>query len=101
MGIPPLAGFIAKFFIFKSLINFGFISLFLILVIASVISCYYYLNIMKVMYFDQASGNRAYSKDLLIITSVASLINLFFFLYAEDLYPLISSLTNQQFSVYN
>ncbi|KAB2978137.1 MULTISPECIES: NADH-quinone oxidoreductase subunit N [unclassified Wolbachia] len=81
-GIPPLAGFVAKFFIFKSLINSGFISLSLILVIASVISCYYYLNIMKVMYFDKASGNKvAYSKGLFIITSVASLINLVLFLY--------------------
>ncbi|MFP3023880.1 MAG: proton-conducting transporter membrane subunit, partial [Wolbachia sp.] len=81
-GIPPLAGFIAKFFIFKSLINSGFISLSLILVIASVISCYYYLNIMKVMYFDKASGNKvAYSRGLFIITSVASLINLVLFLY--------------------
>ncbi|WP_343289497.1 NADH-quinone oxidoreductase subunit N [Wolbachia endosymbiont of Encarsia formosa] len=89
-GIPPLAGFIAKFFIFKSLINSGFISLSLILVIASVISCYYYLNIMKVMYFDKASGNKvAYSKGLFIITSVASLINLVLFLYVEDLYSLI------------
>ncbi|WP_250296238.1 NADH-quinone oxidoreductase subunit N [Wolbachia endosymbiont of Oedothorax gibbosus] len=94
-GIPPLAGFIAKFFIFKSLINSGFISLSLILVIASVISCYYYLNIMKVMYFDKASGNKvAYSKGLFIITSVASLINLVLFLYVEDLYSLINSLTN-------
>jgi NADH-quinone oxidoreductase subunit N len=89
-GIPPLAGFIAKFFIFKSLINSGFISLSLILVIASVISCYYYLNIMKVMYFDKASGNKvAYSKGLFIITSVAPLINLVLFLYVEDLHSLI------------
>ncbi|GFR20821.1 NADH-quinone oxidoreductase subunit N [Trichonephila clavata] len=89
-GIPPLAGFFAKFFIFKSLINSGFISLSLILVIASVISCYYYLNIMKVMSFDKASGNKvAYSRGLFIITSVVSLINLVLFLYVEDLYSLI------------
>ncbi|MFP3025464.1 MAG: proton-conducting transporter membrane subunit, partial [Wolbachia sp.] len=81
-GIPPLAGFIAKFFIFKSLINSGFITLSLILVMASVISCYYYLNIIKAMYFDKASGNKVtYSKGLFIITSVASLINLVLFLY--------------------
>ncbi|MGL9717926.1 MAG: NADH-quinone oxidoreductase subunit N [Wolbachia sp.] len=93
-GIPPLAGFFAKLFIFKGLINSGFISLSLILVVASVISCYYYLNIIKAMYFDKASGNKiTYSKGLFIITSVASLINIILFIYVEDLYSLIHLVT--------
>jgi NADH-quinone oxidoreductase subunit N len=94
-GIPPLAGFFAKFFIFKSLINSGFISLSLVLVIASVISCYYYLNIMKVMYFDKASSSKIdCSSGLLVVTIAASLVNLILFLYVEDLYLLISVLIN-------
>ncbi|APR98529.1 NADH-quinone oxidoreductase subunit N [Wolbachia endosymbiont of Folsomia candida] len=94
-GIPPLAGFFAKFFIFKSLINSGFISLSLVLVIASVISCYYYLNIMKAMYFDKVSSSKIdCSKGLLVVTIVASLVNLILFLYVEDLYLLLSALTN-------
>ncbi|MCM1002109.1 NADH-quinone oxidoreductase subunit N [Wolbachia pipientis] len=93
-GIPPLAGFFAKLFIFKGLINSGFISLSLILVVASVISCYYYLNIIKAMYFDKASGNKiTYSKGLFIITSVASLINIILFIYVEDLCSLIHLIT--------
>ncbi|WP_168464336.1 NADH-quinone oxidoreductase subunit N [Wolbachia endosymbiont of Ctenocephalides felis wCfeT] len=93
-GIPPLAGFFAKFFIFKSLVNAGFIGISLVLVIASVISCYYYLNIMKVMYFDKASNNKVdCSKALLAITIVASLINLALFTCAEDLYSLINLVT--------
>ena len=71
-GIPPLAGFFAKLFIFKGLISSGFIGLSLILVVASVISCYYYLNIIKAMYFDKASGDKiTYSNGLFIITSVS------------------------------
>ncbi|WP_341808710.1 NADH-quinone oxidoreductase subunit N [Wolbachia endosymbiont (group E) of Neria commutata] len=94
-GIPPLAGFFAKFFIFKSLIKSGFITLSLVLVVASVISCYYYLNIMKAMYFDKASSSKIdCSKGLLVVTIVASLVNLILFLYVEDLYSLINVLTN-------
>ncbi|MGL9732100.1 MAG: NADH-quinone oxidoreductase subunit N [Wolbachia sp.] len=93
-GIPPLAGFFAKLFIFKGLINSGFISLSLILVVASVISCYYYLNIIKAMYFDKTSGNNiTYPNGLFIITSVASLINIILFIYVEDLYSLIHLVT--------
>lgn len=93
-GIPPLAGFFAKLFIFKGLISSGFIGLSLILVVASVISCYYYLNIIKAMYFDKASGDKiTYSNGLFIITSVASLINIVFFVYVEDLYSLIHLVT--------
>ncbi|MGL9717905.1 MAG: NADH-quinone oxidoreductase subunit N [Wolbachia sp.] len=93
-GIPPLAGFFAKLFIFKSLINSGFIGLSLILVVTSVISCYYYLNIIKAMYFDKASGNKvAYSKGLFTITSAASLMNIVLFVYIEDLYSLIHLVT--------
>ncbi len=93
-GIPPLAGFFVKLFIFKGLINSGFIGLSLILVVASVISCYYYLNIIKAMYFDKTSGNKiTYPKGLFIITSVASLINIILFIYVEDLYSLIHLVT--------
>ncbi len=93
-GIPPLAGVFVKLFIFKGLINSGFIGLSLILVVASVISCYYYLNIIKAMYFDKTSGNKiTYPKGLFIITSVASLINIILFIYVEDLYSLIHLVT--------
>ncbi len=93
-GIPPLAGFLAKLFIFRSLINSGFISLSLILVAASVISCYYYLSIIKAMYFDKASKSEiTYPKGLLIITSASSLINIVLFMYIENLYSLIHLVT--------
>ncbi|MDD9331417.1 MAG: NADH-quinone oxidoreductase subunit N [Wolbachia sp.] len=90
-GIPPLAGFFTKFFIFKSLMNFGFVKLSLILVVASVISCCYYLNIIKVIYFDKSDSNKVTNanKGLFFITVAASLINIVLFVYIEDLYSLI------------
>lgn len=55
-GIPPLAGFIGKFVVFKSVIDTGFYWLAIIGVLTSVVSAYYYLRVIKTMYFD-ASGS--------------------------------------------
>lgn len=55
-GIPPLAGFIAKFVVFKSVIDIGFYWLAIIGVLTSVVSAYYYLRVIKTMYFDTATS---------------------------------------------
>ncbi|MEQ9449871.1 MAG: NADH-quinone oxidoreductase subunit N, partial [Rhodospirillaceae bacterium] len=52
-GIPPLAGFLGKFYIFVAAVNAGFVPLAIIGVLASVIGAFYYLRIVKVMYFDE------------------------------------------------
>lgn len=52
-GIPPTAGFFAKFSIIKSLISFGFIEYALLAVLMSVLGSYYYLKVIKVMFFDK------------------------------------------------
>ncbi|MGA7609362.1 MAG: NADH-quinone oxidoreductase subunit NuoN, partial [Xanthobacteraceae bacterium] len=52
-GLPPLAGFFAKFYVFLAAIKAGLYVLAVIGVIASVIGAYYYLLIVKVMYFDE------------------------------------------------
>jgi NADH-quinone oxidoreductase subunit N len=52
-GIPPLAGFFAKYFVFMAAIKADLIALAVIGVIASVISAYYYLRIVKLIYFDE------------------------------------------------
>lgn len=52
-GIPPLAGFFGKFFVFAAAIEEGLIYLAIIGAISSVIGAFYYLRIIKVMYFDE------------------------------------------------
>ncbi|MEZ5926652.1 MAG: NADH-quinone oxidoreductase subunit NuoN [Hyphomicrobiaceae bacterium] len=54
-GIPPLAGFWAKWYVFLPAIGAGYYELAVIGVIASVIGAYYYLRIVKIMFFDQAA----------------------------------------------
>ena len=52
-GIPPLAGFFGKLLIFQSAIESGLYSLAVIGVLSSVVAAFYYLRIVKIMYFDE------------------------------------------------
>ena len=55
-GIPPLAGFFGKLYVFLAAVSAGLYALAVIGVLASVVSAFYYLRIVKVMYFDAATG---------------------------------------------
>src|SRR5438045_9489763 len=55
-GIPPLAGFFAKFYVFVAAIKAGLFTLAVIGVLASVVGAFYYLSIIKVMYFEEPTG---------------------------------------------
>jgi NADH-quinone oxidoreductase subunit N len=52
-GIPPLAGFFAKWYVFLAAIQAGLYPLAVIGVVASVVGAYYYLRIVKIMYFEE------------------------------------------------
>jgi NADH-quinone oxidoreductase subunit N len=52
-GVPPLAGFFAKFYVFLAAIQAGLFTLAVLGVISSVVGAYYYLMIVKTMYFDE------------------------------------------------
>ncbi|MBI1216429.1 MAG: NADH-quinone oxidoreductase subunit NuoN [Alphaproteobacteria bacterium] len=56
-GIPPLAGFFGKLFVFQAAINAHLYALSIIGVLTSVVAAYYYLRVIKVMYFDAASDD--------------------------------------------
>lgn len=60
-GIPPLAGFFSKLFIFQAAVASGHYVVAVIGVLASVVGAYYYLRIIKVMFFDEGAG--ALDKD--------------------------------------
>ena len=54
-GIPPLAGFFGKWYVFLAAVNAGLIPLAVIGVVTSVIGAFYYLRIIKIMYFEDAN----------------------------------------------
>ena len=56
IGMPPAAGFMAKFYIFSGAVQHGLLWLIIIAVINSVISAYYYLRVVKVMWFGEPAS---------------------------------------------
>jgi NADH-quinone oxidoreductase subunit N len=58
-GIPPMAGFFGKYFVFMAAIEAQLYALAIIGVLASVVGAYYYLRVIKVMWFDDAKGEFA------------------------------------------
>src|SRR5882672_6055966 len=90
-GIPPLAGFFAKFYVFLAAIKAGLFTLAVIGVVTSVVGAYYYLAIVKVMYFDEpAKGFEAMPNELKAVLGVSGLFNLLFVLYPG---PLVEAAT--------
>jgi NADH-quinone oxidoreductase subunit N len=90
-GIPPLAGFFAKFYVFVAAIKAGLFTLAVIGVLASVVGAFYYLTIIKVMYFDEPLAKLDPMRlELRTVLAVAGLFNIFFFVYPG---PLVSVAT--------
>ncbi len=85
-GIPPLAGFFAKFYVFLAAIEAGLYVLAVIGVLASVVGAYYYLTIVKIMYFDAAAKPFHSMPPLLrVVLGLTGLANLLFFAYPGPL----------------
>ena len=90
-GIPPLAGFFAKYYVFLGAIKAGLFTLAVLGVLSSVVGAYYYLLIVKTMYFDEpAPGFKPMPGELKAVLGVAGLFNLLFFVYPA---PLINAAT--------
>jgi NADH-quinone oxidoreductase subunit N len=85
-GIPPLAGFFAKFYVFLAAIKAGLFTLAVVGVLTSVVGAYYYLAIVKVMYFDEpARPLEPMPRELGAVLAVTGLFNLLFFVYPAPL----------------
>ena len=87
-GIPPLAGFFAKFYVFLAAIHAGLYPLAIIGVLLSAVAAYYYLRIVKLMYFDApAERFDPMPAALVTVLTVTGLFTLLFFVYPS---PLVS-----------
>src|SRR5271156_6801210 len=97
-GIPPLAGFFAKFYVFLAAIKAGLYILAVIGVLASVVGAYYYLAIIKTMYFDEpAEGFYGMPAELKMVLVVCGLFNILFFLYPGPLVGVASAAAHSLF----
>jgi len=97
-GVPPLAGFFAKFYVFLAAIKAGLYVLAVIGVLASVVGAYYYLAIVKIMYFDEAvEGFYAMPIELRVVLAVCGLFNILFFVYPGPFVGMASAAAHSLF----
>ena len=93
-GIPPLAGFFAKFYIFMAVIEQSMYFLAVIGLLSTVIAAYYYLRIIKIIYFDPEKEK--YDSDhhlgLKVSLAISTIFILFYFIYPSGLTEIISKI---------
>ncbi|MCB1438690.1 MAG: NADH-quinone oxidoreductase subunit NuoN [Nitratireductor sp.] len=94
-GIPPFAGFFAKYFVFVAAIEANLVTLAVIGVLASVVGAYYYIRVIKVMWFDEAEGTASEGfvrmpNELKLVMGVSGLVVALYYLIAGPLFELTS-----------
>ena len=92
-GIPPLAGFFGKLFVFHAAIDAGLYALCVLGVLSSVVGAYYYLRIVKIMYLDPPAdeANDPMPRELSIVAGALAGVCLLFFIYPSPLIDLAAS----------
>jgi len=91
-GIPPLAGFFAKFYIFKSVIEQSMYFLAIVGLLSTVVAAFYYLRIIKIMYFDKEGEkyDTDHSLWLKFSLTVSTLLILIYFVFPSQLIEVVS-----------
>lgn len=97
-GIPPLAGFFAKFYVFLAAVHAGFYALAVIGVLLSVVGAYYYLRIVKLMYFDAPAPRfEPMPVPLAAVLGVTGALILLYFIYPAPLVAVAGHAANSLF----
>ena len=93
-GIPPLAGFFAKFYIFMAVIKAEMYTLAIMGLITTVISAFYYLRIIKIIYFDESKEMFEMDQNfgLRISLALSTIIILVYFIYPSLLIDVVSNI---------
>ena len=91
-GIPPMAGFFAKFYIFKSVIEQSMYFLAIVGLLSTVIAAFYYLRIIKIIYFDSEKEkyDTDYNLGLKLSLIISTLTILFYFIFPGKLVEIVS-----------
>ncbi len=91
-GIPPLAGFFAKFYIFKSVLEQSMYFLAIVGLLSTVVAAFYYLRIIKIMYFDKEKEKYDTDHGLWLKFSLmfSTLLILIYFIFPSQLIEVVS-----------
>jgi len=91
-GIPPLAGFFAKFYVFKAVLEQSMYFLAIVGLLSTVVAAFYYLRIIKVIYFDKEKDK--YDTDhsfwLKFSLTVSTILILLYFIFPSQLIEVVS-----------
>ena len=93
-GIPPLAGFFAKFYIFTAVIEQSMFFLAIVGLLSTVIAAFYYLRIIKIIYFDseRETFDRDHNFSLKLSLFISTTLIIFYFIYPSTLTEIISKI---------
>jgi NADH-quinone oxidoreductase subunit N len=93
-GIPPLAGFFAKFYIFKSVLEQSMYFLAIVGLLSTVVAAFYYLRIIKIMYFDKEKEkyDTDHSLWLKFSLTTSTLLILIYFIFPNQLIEVVSKI---------
>ena len=93
-GIPPLAGFFAKFYVFLAVIEKQMYFLAIIGLLSTVIAAFYYLRIIKTIYFDDAPQiyDKNHNLGLQLSLALSTILILSYFIYPSFLLEVISKI---------
>ena len=91
-GIPPLAGFFAKFYIFKSVVEQSMYFLAIVGLLSTVVAAFYYLRIIKIMYFDKEKEkyDTDHSLWLKFSLTLSTILIVVYFIFPSQLIDVIS-----------
>ena len=91
-GIPPLAGFFAKFYIFKAVIEQSMFFLAIVGLLSTVVAAFYYLRIIKIIYFDEEkeSYDTDHSMWLKFSLTASTILILIYFIFPSQLIDVVS-----------
>ena len=93
-GIPPLAGFFAKFYVFMAVIEQSMYFLAIIGLLATVVAAFYYLRIIKIIYFDpeKSKYDTGHNLGLKITLAISTIFMLVYFVYPNGITEIISKI---------
>ncbi len=91
-GIPPLAGFFAKFYVFKAVLEQSMFFLAIVGLLSTVVAAFYYLRIIKIIYFDKEKDkyDTDHSLWLKFSLSVSTILILLYFIFPSQLIEVVS-----------
>ena len=94
-GIPPLAGFFAKFYVFLAVIEQSMYFLAIVGLLATVVAAFYYLRIIKIIYFDpeKEEYETSHNLGLKITLAISTIFILAYFVYPSGITEIVSKIT--------